>query len=66
MANLIFWRCANYFADVCNIVMVVVFSLFNIILEFQTSLQSDSDRLQRLLCSIANPEHPYSTFVWGA
>jgi nardilysin len=33
--------------------------------EFQTSLQSDSDRLQRLLCSIANPEHPYSTFVWG-
>ena len=36
------------------------------LLEFQTSLQSDADRVQRLLCSIANPEHPYSTFVWGA
>ena len=34
-------------------------------LEFHESKQSDSDRLQRLMCTTANPDHPYANFVWG-
>ncbi len=33
--------------------------------EFQMSIQDDTDRIQQLLCSIANPDHPFAKFVWG-
>ena len=29
------------------------------------STQSDADRIQQLLCFLANSEHPFSKFVWG-
>ena len=35
--------------------------------EFKLSLQSDSARLQQLLCATSKPlsEHPFRTFSWG-
>ena len=35
------------------------------LLEFQSSIQRDSTRLQQLFCTFAKPDHPYSKFVWG-
>ncbi|XP_064386894.1 nardilysin-like isoform X2 [Halichondria panicea] len=33
--------------------------------EFQTAVQNDGDRLERLIASVARPGHSFTNFVWG-
>lgn len=38
---------------------------FHCCLEFQMAIQKDSDRVERMIASLAHPTHPFSNFVWG-